>query len=301
MQSMTGFAAREGGDERLTWRWELRSVNARGLDLRWRGPEGREAVERKFRAAAQTRLSRGSVSASLKLSRAAGAPALRVNEAALAATLDAARRAAEAAREAGFEVAPVAAEALLSRPGVLENEEEEAADAPARVAQDAAILAEGEEALEDLIAARREEGARLAQILSARLDEIEALIARAETAAAERAAQAGPALQRKLDALAEAGTPAEVTPDRLAQELALLAVRGDVREELDRLRAHLSAARELIAADGPVGRRLDFLVQEFNREANTLCSKADFADLTAAGLELKTVIDQMREQIQNVE
>lgn len=300
MQSMTGFAAREGGDERLTWRWELRSVNARGLDLRWRGPEGREAVERKFRAAAQARLSRGSVTASLKLSRAAGAPALRVNEAALAATLDAARRAAEAAREAGFEVAPVAPEALLSRPGVLESEEE-AADAPARVVQDAAILAEGEEALEDLIAARREEGARLAQILSARLDEIETLIGRAEAAAADRAARAGPALQRKLEALAEAGAPVEVTPDRLAQELALIAVKGDVREELDRLRAHLTAARELIAADGPVGRRLDFLVQEFNREANTLCSKADFAELTAVGLELKTVIDQMREQVQNVE
>jgi uncharacterized protein (TIGR00255 family) len=300
MQSMTGFAAREGGDDRLSWRWELRSVNARGLDLRWRGPDGRDAVERKFRALAQARLARGSVNASLRLSRPAGASALSVNADALRAALDAAATAAAAAREAGFEVAPLSPDALLARPGVLEAEDE-SADPAARVAQDAAILADGEAALEALVEAREAEGAQLAQILSAQVDHVESLVARAESAAAERAAQAGPALRRKIDALVEAGAPAEVGADRLAQELALLAVKGDVREELDRLRAHVAAARELIAADGPVGRRLDFLVQEFNREANTLCSKADFADLTAVGLELKTVIDQMREQAQNIE
>jgi uncharacterized protein (TIGR00255 family) len=301
MQSMTGFAAREGGDDRLSWRWELRSVNARGLDLRWRGPEGREAVERKFRAAAQARLARGSVTASLRVTRAAGAPAAAVNERALAAALDAAARAAAAAREAGFEVAPLSAEALLARPGVLAEERPEDADPKVRIAQDAAMLADGETALEDLLAAREAEGAQLAAIVSARVDEIEALTARAAQAAEARAAEAGPALERRLRALVEAGAPAEVGPDRLAQELALLAVKGDVREELDRLTAHVAAARELIAAEGPVGRRLDFLVQEFNREANTLCSKADFAELTAAGLELKTVIDQLREQAQNIE
>lgn len=300
MQSMTGFAAREGRDETLSWRWELRSVNGRGLDVRYRGPDGREGVEAKFRAAAAERLSRGSINASLRLTRAAGAPTQRIDEAALTQAIEHAKAAAEAARAAGLEAAPVAPEALLSRPGVLTAAD--AAPDPERLAaQDALILADGEAALDDLAAARAEEGARLAAILTAQVDRIEALSAQAESAAAERAEAAGPALKRKLDALLEAGAPAEVGAERLAQELALLAVRGDVREELDRLGAHVAAARGLIAAEGPAGRKLDFLVQEFNREANTLCSKADFSALTEAGLELKTVIDQMREQAANVE
>lgn len=300
MQSMTGFAVQEGGDERVSWRWELRSVNGRGLDLRWRGPEGREAVERAFRAAAQARLARGSVSVSLRLSRAAGVRAASVNAEALAAALDAAAACAAAAREAGFEVAPLSVEALLGRPGVLDPVDE--VDTPeARVAQDAAILADGEAALAALLAARAEEGAQLAGVVGAQMDRIEALLHEAEAAAAARAAEAGPALARRIEALKTAGAPAEASPERLAQELALLAVKGDVREELDRLRAHVTAARTLFASESPIGRKLDFLVQEFNREANTLCSKADFTALTAVGLELKTVIDQLREQAQNIE
>ncbi|MEM1313255.1 MAG: YicC/YloC family endoribonuclease [Pseudomonadota bacterium] len=300
MRSMTGFAAREGRDESVTWRWELRSVNGRGLDLRWRGPEGREAVETKFRAAAGEVLTRGSVNATLRLSKAPGAPSLRVDGEALALALAAAREAAGAAEAAGFEVQPLSVEALLSRPGVL-TAAEEAPDPAHRAAQDALILADGEAALEELAAARAAEGAQLAQILTAQVDRIAALTSDAEASAARRAEAAGPALKRKVEALIEAGAPAEVGAERLAQELALLAVKGDVREELDRLGAHVAAARALIAAEGPVGRKFEFLVQEFNREANTLCSKADFAELTAIGLELKTVIDQMREQAANVE
>ena len=300
MQSMTGFAVREGRDAALIWRWELRSVNSRGLDLRWRGPEGREAVEAKFRAAAEARLTRGAVTASLKLTRLPGATALSVDAAALSAILDALRQIGDAAREAGLEVAPLRAEALLARLGPADRAEAEP-DPVRRVAQDAEILADGELALDDLLAARLSEGAQLAQVLHAQVDRIAALTEAAEAAAARRAEAAGPALVRKLKALAEAGAPADPAPDRLAQELALLAVKADVREELDRLRAHLAAARALLTGEGPRGRKLDFLVQEFNREANTLCAKADFTELTHIGLELKTVIDQLREQAQNVE
>lgn len=300
MQSMTGFAVREGRDATAVWRWELRSVNARGLDLRYRGPEGREAVEAKFRAAAEARLNRGSVSATLKLTRAPGAAAISVDPAALSAALDAARQVAAAVREAGLEVAPVSVEALMLRLAPAERSEAEE-DAVRRVAQDAEILADGELALDALVAAREAEGAQLAQVLGAQVDRIAELTAQAEAVAARRAAEAGPALRRKLEALRAAGAPAEVSDERLAQELALLAVKADVREELDRLGAHTAAARGLLAETGPCGRRLEFLVQEFNREANTLCAKADFTELTHLGLELKTVIDRLREQAANVE
>ncbi|TYO89449.1 YicC/YloC family endoribonuclease [Oceanicella actignis] len=302
LASMTGFAAVEGALGATAWRWELRSVNARGLDLRIRAPEGRERVEAAMREALKSRFARGAVTATLRVARAQGAAAsaARLDPAALAAAAERLRAAADALAAAGLEVAPTPPEALLAMPGVLvQNGAPEADEAEAL---DAAMIRDGRAAVEALAAARAEEGARLAETIGDMIDRIAALSDRAEAAAAARAEAAGPMLRRKLSGVLEALDPcAAPDPQRLAAELAMLAVKGDVREELDRLRAHVAAARALLAADGPAGRRFDFLAQELNREANTLCAKADFHELTAAGLELKTVIDQLREQVQNVE
>lgn len=302
LRSMTGFAAVEGSREGLSWRWEMRSVNARGLDIRWRGPEGREALETAMRREAQARLARGSVSIALRVSEKGeeSGPRLTVDEGALAALLAAARVVHEKVTAAGMPTAPVSIEAILSQRGVLERTET-IPDPKAREAEDRLILQDGIRALEALAAMRAEEGARLAEVLGGQVDRIEALTEEAEAAAAARAAAQGDLLRRRLAAVLDAAGQGAPDEARLAQELAILAVKGDVREEIDRLRAHVAAARDLMGREEPVGRRLDFLTQEFNREANTLCSKADFAALTEAGLELKTIIDRLREQVQNIE
>ncbi|MGG7568226.1 YicC/YloC family endoribonuclease [Rhodovulum sp. DZ06] len=301
LRSMTGFAAREGTHGALSWRWEMRSVNARGLDIRWRGPEGRDEIEPAIRAAAAARFTRGNVSIALRLSERpeAAAPRFALNAPAVDALLAAAIALRDRVEEAGLAPAPLSLDALLAQKGVLERAEPED-DPELRAAENALILADGEAALDALAQMRADEGAELTKILAAQVDRIEALTREAAAAAAERAAAQGPALRRRLSAiLSAAGQPLE--EGRLAQELAILAVKGDVTEELDRLHAHVAAARALAASGAPAGRKLDFLTQEFNREANTLCSKADFAALTEAGLELKTVIDRMREQVQNIE
>lgn len=301
IRSMTGFAAREGSHGPLTWRWELRSVNARGLDLRWRGPEGRDALELAIRAAAQKRLTRGAVTIALRLSAGPDAPGPRLglDLGMLDALLTASEgiRARAAAR--GLECAPLSVEALLTQRGVLERADE-IPDPDLHAAETAAILADGLVALDDLAVMRAEEGARLAHVIAAQIDAIEAQTALAAAGAVARAAAQGPLLRRRMATILETAG-AGVDDARLAQELALIAVKGDVSEELDRLSVHVAAARDLLGRKDAVGRRLDFLTQEFNREANTLCSKADFAALTEAGLELKTVIDRMREQVQNIE
>lgn len=295
--SMTGFAARRGHFAGWSWLWELRSVNGKGLDLRLRLPDWVDGLEPAIRAELTRALGRGNVSLGLKLTREAGAEApLRVNVPALRGVLAAlAVIEREAQRNKTILRAPSHAEVLALR-GVQDSgglSEEDNADLRA------AILADLPGLLAEFIATRAQEGAALNRIITEQLAQTRALLAVATEAAAARRATATQTLR---DGIAKVLEHAEAVDEvRLAQELALLAVKADVTEEIDRLGAHVEAARKLLAAVGPVGRKFDFLMQEFMREANTICSKAQSLELTRAGLDLKTVIDQMREQVQNVE
>jgi uncharacterized protein (TIGR00255 family) len=297
MISMTGFAARRGGGLGHGWTWDLRSVNGKGLDLRLRLPDWIEGLELAIRAELQKALTRGNVSLTLKVTQDGGdvGPALRLNPHQLSAALAALAEVEEAAISAGLTLRqPTAADVLTLR-GVLDQSSEAQDTGPLR----AAILADLPALLADFAAMRAGEGAALAAVLSAQLDRIAALTAEAQQEAAARAATQAETLR---DAVARVLAETEaVDRGRLAQELALLAVKTDVTEELDRLAAHVAAARAHVADPAPAGRRLDFLMQEFMREANTLCSKAQSLALTRIGLDLKSVIDQMREQVQNVE
>ncbi len=300
LRSMTGFGASEGGAGPWLWRWEARSVNGRGLDLRLRLPEGWDALEPALRRALQARLRRGAVTIGLRLSTATsgGVPAL--DPVALAAAVAATEAAARAAAEAGLAVAPVAPERLLSLRGVWR---EGGADGGALAGPDEATLAQAAgdfaRALDALDAARAAEGAALGAAFDATLSRIDALRAGAAAAHAAQAAAAPEGLRARVAALVGAGaTPPQ---ERLAAELALLAVKADVQEELDRLASHVAAVRALLGRGGAVGRELDFLTQELNREANTLCAKSASAALTAAGVALKVQIDQLREQAANLE
>jgi uncharacterized protein (TIGR00255 family) len=291
--SMTGFARAEGATDQFAWAWELRSVNGRGLELRFRLPAGLDALEAALREQAGKLFRRGSITANLTLKRP-DAPKLVADPAALdqvlAIALDLAARIPGAA--------PPRAEALLALPGVLRPATAAESDASSRASEDA-IRHGFAEALESLAAARRGEGARLGAILLGLLEEIAALRDQAAREAADQ-----PALQRArmLEAVRALLREAPPLPEeRIAQEIAVLAARSDVREELDRLSAHIAAARALLAEAAPIGRRFDFLVQEFNREANTLCGKSASVALTATGLTLKATIEQLREQVQNIE
>lgn len=296
MQSMTGFAAVETEAAGRRWRWEAKSVNGRGLDLRFRLAEGAEGLEGALRAAAAKALSRGNVNIWLRADDIAATALPALNAEALNAAIAAAKTAEAMAADAGLHLAPATAGDLLRLRGVLEPAAAAEGDAEAT----AAALLEGfNDLIAALVAARREEGARTGAVIAGFVERIESLSAEAAAAFEAGRDDAAARLREKVAALLDAG--AETPPDRLAQELALLAVKADVREELDRLAGHVVAARDLLKAKGPVGRKLDFLTQEFNREANTLCSKATSAALTAVGLELKVVIDQLREQAQNVE
>jgi uncharacterized protein (TIGR00255 family) len=294
--SMTGFAVRKGQGAGAAWQWEVRSVNGKGLDLRLRLPEWIDGLEPLVRAELARRVQRGNVSLTLKLVRDTGADALRVNRAVLASVLSGLAEVTEAAAMRGLVLdAPSAAEVLGLR-GVLDQAVADEDDTePLR----SALMTDLLPLLDAFAAARSAEGAALAGILSAQIDLIAALTADAAAEAALRREAMGQSLRDAVTrVLANA---AAVDETRLAQELALIAVKADVTEEIDRLTAHVEAARALLADAGPVGRRFDFLTQEFNREANTLCSKAQSIALTRIGLDLKTVIDQMREQVQNVE
>lgn len=296
LMSMTGFA-REGGAtaDGAAFAWELRSVNGRGLDLRLRLPPGQDALEPALREAAAKRLKRGNVSANLSLKREER-PRLAPDPAALDQLLELAQ--ALAARIPG--AAPPRAEALLALPGAMRAEAPEA-DEAAEEARRGELAAAFGRALDGLVAARRAEGEALHRVLSALLDEIAELHeAAGREAAGQPEAQRARFLEQVGALLGENGT-ARVPEERLAQEVAILAQRSDVREELDRLRAHIDAARGMLRAGEGVGRKLDFLVQEFMREANTLCSKSASVALTRVGLDLKAAIERLREQAANVE
>lgn len=295
LQSMTGYAHREGSAAGWDWAWELRAVNGKGLDLRLRLPDGFEALEPVVRGQTQGALARGSVTLTLKFSPTSGTARLRLDPAALASALDALAVVETEAQRRGLTLAvPTMAEVLALR-GVMEGG---AADDISPDVQ-AAALAALPALLADLKGVRAAEGTRLKAIISAQVAEIERLTKRAREEVVTRQSDVTASLS---DALARVMQAADTVDEaRLAQELALIAVKSDITEELDRLTAHVGAARDLIKSGAPSGRKLDFLMQEFLREANTLCSKAQNAVLTAIGLDLKVTIDQMREQVQNVE
>ena len=290
--SMTGFARAAGASGQWRWAFELKSVNAKGLDLRLRMPPPFDRVEPEARARLAKALARGTCFATLTVQRAAVAAA-HIDEAALRSIAAAARAAAD---NAGL--APPTMDGLLSLRGVVdiaETEDDEAAVAAACVG----ALASLDEALAALTEARRIEGAALAAVLEDRLDAIETLTQAADTNPARRPEAVRMRLAESVAALMDSSRGLD--ENRLHQEALILAAKADVREELDRLMTHVAAARALIAGGGPIGRRLDFLAQELGREANTLCAKANDVTLTAQGLELRAQIEQFREQVQNIE
>jgi len=291
--SMTGFARSEGHADGLGWVWEIKSVNSKSLDLRCRLSAGYDALEPKLRVALADRLKRGAVNVSLTVTKSASSAPLRINRAALAEIMALAK---EVAHETG--AAPPRIDGLLALKGVLESSDE-AADNPANEQRQAAMQRDFETALDALAAMRLAEGERLVPVLEARLAEITTLAGAAERTAAVQPAAAKARLKEQVAALLEA-VPA-LPEERLAQEAALIVARGDVREELDRLVAHVDAARGLLKEGGAIGRRFDFLCQEFNREANTLASKSPDLALTRIALDLKAAIEQLREQVQNIE
>ena len=293
LSSMTGFARGHGVAGSYNWAWELKSVNAKGLDLKLRLPQGWDAIEPPVRTRANEALSRGSVFANLTVSRDGAAPLVRVNEPVLNAVLGALK-----GLSGKVEAAPPSLDGILSLKGVIEVSEAEENEDERRAAE-AAVVAGFGNALKGLANMRRTEGEALGRILAARLSEIAELAARAEASPGRKAEAIKARLTAQIAELLEASQRFDA--DRLHQEAILLATKIDIREELDRLTAHVAQAKKLIAGGGPIGRKLDFLAQELNREANTLCSKANDLDLTNIGLELKTVVEQFREQVQNLE
>jgi uncharacterized protein (TIGR00255 family) len=292
--SMTGFAAARGQGAGASWTWDLRAVNGKGLDLRLRVPDWIDGLEAALRAELGKALARGNVSLTLRVTREVeGEAALRLNAAALRGALQALSDVEQAAMAAGVTLAQPSAADVLTLRGVMEGNAGDDDTGPLR----AAIVADLPGLLAAFQAMRAAEGAALAALIGGQIDQIARLTHDAGQAATARRPQVQAAL---ADAIARLGQEV-VDPARLAQELALLAVKADVTEELDRLGAHVAAARLLLAEAGPVGRKFDFLMQEFMREANTLCSKSSDIALTRIGLDLKTVIDQLREQVQNVE
>lgn len=292
LKSMTGFARLDGSAAGNRFAWELRAVNGRGLDLRLRLPPGFDAVEAAVRRKASEALSRGNVSINLTVSRETSTQTFRIDENLLSALIDTARRhsGTPGIRDASLD-------GLLAVRGVVEVVEA-APDEESAKAFEAELIATFDKVLADFQASRVAEGVALARILGEQVNEVARLVAETEALPARTPEAIRDRLEEQLAVLL---AREDIDPQRLHVEAALIATRADVREEIDRLKAHISQARELMASDAAVGRRLDFLAQEFNRESNTLCSKSNDTALTRIGLALKAVVDQFKEQVQNVE
>jgi uncharacterized protein (TIGR00255 family) len=293
LSSMTGFARSQGLSAPYAWTWEVKSVNAKSLDLRLRLPAGWDAIEIPVRSRAAEKLARGALQAGLLVARAGVAPVVRVNEGVLEAVLTTMRN-----LTGRVNAEPPRLDGILGVKGVIEvvdaqEHEDERRDA------EAAVVAGFEAALDGLVQMRRHEGEALGGLLSERLTEIAVLVERAHAAPGRRPDAIKQRLSDQLAVLLD--NSARLDTDRLYQEAILLAAKADVREELDRLNAHVGQARKLLAGGGAIGRRLDFLAQELHRESNTLCAKSNDVELTNVGLELKTVVEQFREQVQNLE
>jgi uncharacterized protein (TIGR00255 family) len=293
LKSMTGFARDDGAAGRYTWFWEVRTVNGRGRDVRMRLPLGYEFLEEACRPLINDYIVRGSCNISLKVERVTGDQEIRLNEAALAQIARAIRRA-----EMFIDAAEPRLDGILGLRGVLEiKEPEHSAEEMAEFT--AAVLDSLRKSLEKVVVARVDEGAHLSEALSQQLDQIETLVSVVQRSPARSPEAVKTKLAEQLRRLFDGDN--KFNEDRLYQEAVLIATRADVEEELTRLRAHIASVRGLLASEEAVGRKLDFIAQEFNREANTICSKSNALEITNAGLEMKTIIDQMKEQVQNIE
>ncbi len=290
--SMTGFARQAGSSGPYSWAFEIKSVNGRGLDIRARTPTGFDPLAEEARQALNKVLTRGQCQLSLALSRTTSAPRIKVNADALASLIAALETLPQSAK-----VGPATLDGLLAVRGVVEIEEADSEEVTAALHAD--LRAAIPPLAEALVAARQAEGRALAQVLEAQFAAMESLVDAAAGSPARSPNAIRARLQAQIDTLLE--TRGSFDPDRLHQEAVLIATRADIQEEIDRLRAHIASARALLAEGGAVGRKLDFLAQEFGREANTLCSKANDVSLSRIGLDLKAVVDQFREQVQNVE
>lgn len=294
--SMTGYASATGELNGFTWIWDVRSVNARGLDIRLRLPDGLDGVEETLRKTLKKKIARGNVSVTLRVSHPEDDGQYAVNPERLGQAISHLSSIAAEAEMRGLAVTPVSAADIAQLRGVIEMK---AADADSRAPLIEALKEQTPALIDAFVASRQEEGQALAEIMAGQVDQVETLVGQAEALLDDRSQAQADGLRAALGRIMDATEGAD--PDRVSQELALIAVKTDVREELDRLKAHVVVARSHLTAGDPAGRKLDFLMQEFNREANTLCSKAQFNELTRVGLDLKHVIDQMREQVQNVE
>jgi uncharacterized protein (TIGR00255 family) len=293
LSSMTGFARSHGASGPYTFEWELKSVNAKGYDLRLRLPPGWDDIEAPAKKRAGELLSRGTVYANLNLKRANAVAQVRINEDVLAAVVKVAGQLA-----GRIDAVAPSVDGLLAIKGVIEVVEPESNEEEDKAAK-AAAMAAFEQALNNLVEMRRHEGATLGQVLAQRMDEIEKLARRAEAAPGRKPEAIRARLAEQIAALLEASD--RFDQDRLSQEALMIASKADIREELDRIASHIAQVRDMLGKGGPVGRRLDFLAQEFNREVNTCCSKSNDIELTNTGLEMKNVVEQFREQVQNLE